>query len=129
MVSFGCEKVRPAALCHRESAKKFALHAQNTPKSAFLRLPGELFRGSAVGGAVLGELFRGEPEKAGCWASFVAVLWSCVFLAARWCREGRRSRGRTEIRMQVPASIMPVCVSSGCCVTCVVELHAELGEG
>ena len=78
---------------------------------------------------MLGELFRGEPEKAGCWASFVAVLWSCVFLAARWCREGRRSRGRTEIRMQFPASIMPVCVSSGCCVTCVVELHAELGEG
>ena len=40
------------------SAKKFALHAQNTPKSAFLRLLGEFFRGSASGGAVLGEFFR-----------------------------------------------------------------------
>ena len=40
------------------SAKKFALHAQNTPKSAFLRLLGELFRGNAAGGAVLGEVFR-----------------------------------------------------------------------
>ena len=43
------------ALC----AKKFALHAQNTPKSAFLRLLGEFFRGSAAGGAGLGEFFRG----------------------------------------------------------------------
>ena len=40
------------------SAKKFALHAQNTPKSAFLRLLGEFFRGRAAGGAVLGEFFR-----------------------------------------------------------------------
>ena len=40
------------------SAKKFALHAQNTPQSAFLRLLGELFRGRATGGAVLGEFFR-----------------------------------------------------------------------
>ena len=109
------EKVRPARLGVGVSAKKFARRTQNGPKSAFF--------------GVLGELFRGEPEKAGCWASFVAVLWSGVFLAARWCREGRRSRGRTEIRMQFPASIMPVCVSSGCCVTCVLELHAKLGEG
>ena len=42
------------------SAKKFALHARNTPKSAFLRLLGELFRGSASGEAVLGEFFRGN---------------------------------------------------------------------
>ena len=40
------------------SAKKFALHAQNTPKLAFLRLLGELFRGNAAEGAVLGEFFR-----------------------------------------------------------------------
>jgi len=39
------------------SAKKFALHAQNTPNSAILRLLGELFRGNAAGGAVLGEFF------------------------------------------------------------------------
>ena len=40
-------------------AKKFALHARNTPKSASLRLLGELIRGRSAGGAVLGELFRG----------------------------------------------------------------------
>ena len=57
-VSFGCEKVRPAALCHRESAKKFAQRAQNTPNLVFLCLLGEFFRGRAAGGAVLGEYFR-----------------------------------------------------------------------
>ena len=41
------------------SAKKFALHAQNTPKSPFLRLQGEVFRGWGVRGGVLGEVFRG----------------------------------------------------------------------
>ena len=51
---------------------------------------------------MLGELFRGEPEKAGCWASFVAVLWSCVFLAARWCREGRQSRGAYRNSHAIP---------------------------
>ena len=42
------------------SVKKFALRAQNTPKSAFLRLLGEVFCGNAAGGVVLGELFRGN---------------------------------------------------------------------
>ena len=54
------EKVRPAWPDVCVSAKKFALHAQNIPKSAFLRLLGEFFRGNAAGGAVLGELFRGR---------------------------------------------------------------------
>ena len=40
------------------SAKKFALRAENTPKLVFLGLLGEFFRGSASGGAVLGEFFR-----------------------------------------------------------------------
>ena len=44
--------------CRASCAKKFALHAQNTPQSAFLRLLGEFFRGNATGGAVLGEFFR-----------------------------------------------------------------------
>ena len=44
--------------CRASCAKKFALHAQNTPKSAFLRVLGEFFRGNAAGGAVLGEFFR-----------------------------------------------------------------------
>ena len=43
--------------CRASCAKKFALHAQNTPKSAFLRLLGEFFRGNAAGGSVLGEFF------------------------------------------------------------------------
>ena len=54
------EKVRPAWPDVCVSAKKFALHAQNTQQSAFLRLLGELFRGNAAGVAVLGELFRGN---------------------------------------------------------------------
>ena len=61
------------------SAKKFALHAQNTPKSAFLRLLGELFRGNAAGGAVLGEFF----------ASIVPAPRSCRRRGARgWLRWG-----------------------------------------
>ena len=52
------DNVRPAALCHRESAKKFAQCAQIGPNSAFLRLLGEFFRGDVAGGAVLGELLR-----------------------------------------------------------------------
>ena len=44
--------------CRALCAKKFALHAQNTPKSAFLCLLGEFFRGNAAEGAVLGEFFR-----------------------------------------------------------------------
>ena len=55
-VSLVASSPRGCVLC----AKKFALHAQNTPKSAFLRLLGELFRGRAAGGVVLGELFRGN---------------------------------------------------------------------
>lgn len=56
----GREKVRPAALRHRESAKKLAPRAQNNPNPAFLRLRGEFFRGKAAGGAVLGEIFRAD---------------------------------------------------------------------
>ena len=54
------EKVLPASLLDRESAKKFAPLAQNGPNSAFLRVLGELFRGRAAGGAVPGEFFRGN---------------------------------------------------------------------
>ena len=52
------EKVRPAGQRHRVCAKIFALRAENTPKLVFLGLLGELFRGKATGGAVLGEFFR-----------------------------------------------------------------------
>ena len=59
------EKVLPASLFDRESAKKFALCAQIGPNSAFSRLLGEFFRGNATGGAVLGELFRAKRPCAG----------------------------------------------------------------
>ena len=60
-----CEKVRPAWPDVCVSAKKFALHAQNTPKSAFLRVLGEFFRGRVAGGVVLGEFFRANRPCAG----------------------------------------------------------------
>ena len=56
------DKVRPVWPNVCVSAKKFALHARNTPQSAFLRLLGELFRGSASGGGPLGEFFRGSTS-------------------------------------------------------------------
>ena len=59
------EKLRPARSDVCVSAKKFALHAQNTPKSAFLRVLGEFFRGRVAGGAVLGEFFRANRPCAG----------------------------------------------------------------
>ena len=46
------------------SAKKFALHAQNTPKSAFYGVLGEFFRGNSSGEALVGELFRGGAAGA-----------------------------------------------------------------
>ena len=42
---------------HRVGAKKFALQAQNGPKSAFSGVLGEFFRGNVAGGALLGEFF------------------------------------------------------------------------
>ena len=72
------EKVRPAWPDVCVSAKKFALHAQNTPKSVFLRLLGELFRGSAVGGAVLGELFRGRAAGGAVLGEFFRANRPCA---------------------------------------------------
>ena len=82
------EKVRPAWPDVCVSAKKFALHAQNTLKSAFLRLLGELFRGSASGGAVLGELFRGNAAEGAVLGEFFAPIGP----APRSCRR-RGARG------------------------------------
>ncbi|WP_204372992.1 hypothetical protein, partial [Xylanimonas cellulosilytica] len=65
------EKVRPASLCHRESAKKLALRAQNNSNSAFLRSLGEFFRGNAAGGGVPGEFFR---ESAVEWVKSCGVV-------------------------------------------------------
>ena len=51
------EKVRPACPVVGLSAKKFALRAQNGPKTVFSGVLGEFFRGNAGGGGVPGELF------------------------------------------------------------------------
>ena len=54
-----CAKKFALRLCgHRVGAKKFALQAQNGPKSPFSGVLGEFFRGNAAGGGVLGEFFR-----------------------------------------------------------------------
>ena len=58
-------KSSPCVAVDGESAKKFAPRAHNTPNSAFLRVPGEFFRGRAAGGAVLGEFFRAKRPCAG----------------------------------------------------------------
>ena len=50
------------------SATKFALRTKNGPKLAFCGVLGELFRGNAAGGAVMGEFFRANRPCAvlGC---------------------------------------------------------------
>ena len=60
------------------SAKKFALHAQNGPQSAFLRLLGDLFRGRAAGGAVLGEFFRGNAAGRAVLGDFFRANRPCA---------------------------------------------------
>ena len=92
------EKVLPAWSDVGVSAKKFALRAQNTPKSAFLRLLGELFRGNAAGGAVLGEFFRGRATGGRCWASFFAPTGTAPVLDAAWCTSGWLRWGFCSIR-------------------------------
>ena len=87
--------------------------------------------------------FAEVPLEGACWANFFAVsprrrvvgrvlLRCCGLVCSRRHADVTKAANlgaRTEIRMQFTASIMPVCVSLGCCVTCVLELHAKLGEG
>ena len=58
------KKFAPRGLMVGVSAKKFALHAQNTPKSAFYGVLGEFFRGNSSGEALVGELIRGGAAGA-----------------------------------------------------------------
>ena len=74
------EKVLPASLLDRESAKKFALRAQIGPNSAFLRLLGEFFRGRAGGGAVLGEFCRGRAAGGAVPGEFFRAKRPCAGL-------------------------------------------------
>ena len=74
------EKVRPAWSDVGVSAKKFALRAQNTPKSAFDGPLGEFFRGNVAGGAVLGELFRGNAAGGAVLGEFFRANRPCAGL-------------------------------------------------
>ena len=56
--------VSTSPCCRASCAKKFALHAQNTPKSAFYGVLGEFFRGNSSGEALVGELIRGGAAGA-----------------------------------------------------------------
>ena len=60
---------------HRVGAKKFALQAQNGPKSAFSGVLGEFFRGNVAGGALLGEFFRG-PAVVGSYGASCVAPWA-----------------------------------------------------
>ena len=54
------------------SAKKFALHAQNTQKSEFLRLLGEFFAEESLKGLCWAKFFAEMPLEARCRANFFA---------------------------------------------------------
>ena len=68
------DNVRPAALCHRESARKFAQCAQIGPNSAFLRLLGEFVAEMSLEGL--------------CWVSFFAPIGPALVLDAMRCTSG-----------------------------------------
>ena len=83
------EKVRPASLLDRESAKKFALRAQNGLKLGFCGLLGEFCRGRAAGGAVPGEFFRGNVTG--------GVVLGEFFRANRCCARPCRRCGALQV--------------------------------
>ena len=82
------EKVRPARHALAVNAKKFAQHAQNAPKSAFLRLLGEFFRENAAGVPLLGELCRARGRMrlvlGVCCRAQGAGVFFCVTGVLRW---------------------------------------------
>ena len=53
-------KVRPAWLVGGENGRKFAMHAQNTPKRAISSEQGEFYTAHAVRRGVLGEFYTGS---------------------------------------------------------------------
>ena len=102
--------------CGTSRAKKFALRAQNTPNSAFLRSLGEFFHGNAGGGAVLGEFYR-DPAAVGArgrtllhrgpggWASLLAVLTLQCAVKPYWWPGGQPAHAatyRVNVRMKGP---------------------------
>ena len=102
--------------CRTSRAKKFALRAQNTPNSAFLRSLGEFFHGNAGGRAVLGEFYR-DPAAVGArgrtllhrgpggWASLLAVLTLQCAVKPYWWPGGQPAHAatyRVNVRMKGP---------------------------
>ena len=79
------EKVRPAALFQRESAKKFALRAQNTPNSAFLRLLGEFFAEMPLEGPRWANFFAGKLLEAPRRANFFAHAGASAHVRSLRC--------------------------------------------
>ena len=71
------------------SAKKFALHAQNTPKSAFYGVLGEFFAETRLERLWWANLFAEEPLERSCWANFFAeepmegLCWASIFAETR----------------------------------------------
>ena len=78
MVGVSAKKFALHGLMVGVSAKNLAMHVQNTPKSTFLRLLGELFRGNAAGGVVLGELFRGNAAGESVLGEFFRANRPCA---------------------------------------------------
>ena len=75
-------------ICRSSCAIKFAQHAQNAPKLAFLRLLGELFRENAAGVPLLGELCRARGRMrlvlGACCRAQGAGAFFCVTGVLRW---------------------------------------------
>ena len=70
--------------CRASCAKKFALRAQNTPKSALICVLGEFFRRNVAEWGVLGEFFRGPAGVGSHGASLLqrgpgrwSFYWQC----------------------------------------------------
>ena len=64
------EKVLPASLVDRESAKKFALCAQNGLKLGFYACWASFFAEEPPEGPCRASFFAEEPPEGRCWASF-----------------------------------------------------------
>ena len=97
------EKVRPAWPDVCVSAKKFALHARNTSKSAFLGVLGEFFRGSASGGLRWASFFAEMLLNGLRWASFFAQSALRPGLVGDVAHEAGCRWGFCSIRNWLPA--------------------------
>ena len=84
---------RYRALC----AKKFSLHAQNTPKSAFLRLLANFFAEEPLEGPYWVNFFAETRLERLCWANFFAETPLEGARRASFSRTGTRGIPRGEL--------------------------------